>query len=60
MNHYLKVFDKVVDEIVIRGLCGVFQKLMKVTFKNFYLVVTLQITKFIFLFTKNLYLLCHF
>ena len=41
VNHYLKVLDKVGDEVVIRSLCSVFQKLMKVTFKNFYVVVTL-------------------
>ena len=60
MNHYLKVLDKVGDEVVIRSLCSVFQKLMKVTFKNLYLVVVLQITKLFFLFTKYLYLLCLF
>ena len=60
MNHYLKVYGKVVDEVVIRGLYSVFQKLMKVAFKYLYLAVALQITKFFFLFTKNLYLLCLF
>lgn len=55
MNHYLKVFDKIVDELVVKGLCSVFQKLMKVVFKNFYLVVALQITKFFCSFSKNIY-----
>ena len=45
------------NELVVRGLCSVFQKLMKVAFKNLDLVFALQITKFFFLFTKNLYLL---
>lgn len=58
MDYYLKVISEVVDEVVIRCLCSVSQKLMKVTFKNLYLVVTLQITKIMFLFIKNLYLLC--
>ena len=57
MDHYLKVFGKVVDEVTVRGLCNVFQRLMKVAFKNRYLVVILQITKFFFVFTKNIYLL---
>ena len=39
MNHYLKVFGKVMNEVLIRSLCSVFQKLMKVAFKNLYLVV---------------------
>ena len=39
MDYYLKVFDKVVDKVAVRGLCSMFQKLMKVTFKNLYLVV---------------------
>ena len=60
MNHYLKVFGKIVDEVVVRDLCSVFQKSMKVAFKNFYLVVALQIIKFFISFTKNLYLLCPF
>ena len=34
MDHCLKVFGKVVNEIVVRCLCSVFQKLMKVAFKN--------------------------
>ena len=46
MYHYLNMLSKVVDEIVIRGLCSVFQKLMKVAFKNFYLEVALEITIF--------------
>ena len=41
VNHYLIVFGKIVDEVVVRGLCNVFQKLMKVAFKNLYLMIPL-------------------
>ena len=41
IDHYLKVFSKVVDEVVVRGLYSIFQKLMKVAFENLYLVVAL-------------------
>ena len=41
MDCYLKAFGKVVDEVVVRSLCNVFQKLMKVAFKNLYLVAVL-------------------
>lgn len=50
------MFGKVVIEVIVGDLCSIFQKLKKVAFKNLYLVVALQITKFLFLFTKNLYL----
>ena len=46
MDHYLKVFGKVVNKVVVRGLFNVFQKLMKVAFKNLYLVVASQMTTF--------------
>jgi len=54
------VFGKLVDKVVVRELCSVFQKLVKVTFKNLYLVVAYQITKFFLLVTKIFYSLCLF
>ena len=60
MEHYLKVFSKVVDEILVRSLCSVFQKPIKVIFKDLCLVAALQIIKIFLLFTKNLYLLYPF
>ena len=60
MDHYSKVFGKVVDDVVVRGLWSVHQKLMKVALENLYQVAVLQITKFFFLFTENLNLLCPF
>ena len=60
LGHYLKVFGKVVGEVMVKGLRSIFQKLIKVAFENLYLVDALQITKFFFLFTKNLYLLYPF
>ena len=53
MDHYLKVFGKVVDEAMVRHLCSVFQKLMKLVAKNLYPVVALQITRFFYLFSKK-------
>ena len=41
INHHLKVFGKVVNKVVARDLCSVFQKLMKVVFRNLYLVIAL-------------------
>ena len=60
IDDYIKVFGKVVDEVVVRGLCSGFLNLIKVDFKNLNLVIALQVTKFFFLFTKNTYLLCSF
>lgn len=57
IDHYLKIFGEIVNEVVVISLRSIFRKLMKVVFKNIYLIVALQITKFFFLFTKNLYLL---
>ena len=54
------MFGKVVHETVVRNLCRAFQKLIKIVFRNLDLVIALQITKFLFLFTKTLYLLCFF
>ena len=59
MDHYIKVFDKVVDELVVRYLYNVFQKLIKIAFKNLYLVVALQIIKLFFLFTET-FVYCDF
>ena len=53
-HYYLKVFDQIVVEVVVRGLCSVFQQLIKVTFKRLSLVIAIQTTKFFLLFTKNL------
>ena len=38
-----KAFRKIVGEIIIRGLCNAFEKLIKVIFKNLHLMVALQL-----------------
>ena len=35
IDHNLKVFSKIVKNVVVRCLCSVFQKLIKVIFRNF-------------------------
>ena len=41
MNHYLKVFGKVMNEVLVRVLYSILQQLMKVGFKILYLIDTL-------------------
>ena len=43
IDHYLKVLGKILNEVVPRCLCSVFQTLMKVAFKNLYLVATYKL-----------------